>query len=48
MLLRMLQGPGTGRPSRGTRLLAVLVAGGLLAASAPVLIPFCAWLVGLL
>ncbi|MGL5859085.1 MAG: hypothetical protein ACRC35_11915 [Angustibacter sp.] len=39
MLLRLLRGPRTGRPSLLARLVAALVAVGLLALSAPVLTP---------
>lgn len=47
MLLRMLREPGTGRPARGTKLLALVLAVGLLGASAPVLVPAARWLLSL-
>ena len=48
MLLRMLREPGTGRPGPLARLLAVLLVIGLVALSAPVLVPVVRWVVSLL
>jgi hypothetical protein len=48
VLLRMMREPGTGRPGPLARLLAVLLLAGLVAVSAPVLIPVVRWVVGLL
>jgi len=47
-VLRILREPLTGRPARGTRLLALLIAVLLLAGSAPVLLPAISRLLGLL
>ena len=48
MLLRLLREPSTGRPARGTRLLAVVLVVGMVGFSAPVLMPVFSWLTGLL
>ena len=48
MLLRMLREPRTGRPAPLARLLALLVVVGLVAITAPVLLPLVGWVVGLL
>ncbi len=48
MLLRMLREPRSGRPGPAARLLAVLLVVGLVAVSAPVLIPLVRWLLDLL
>jgi hypothetical protein len=52
MLLRMMRGPKTGRPSPLARVLAVLVVAGMLANTAPVIGPpvvsAVQWLAGLL
>jgi len=47
-VLRLLREPRTGRPAPVARLLALLLAAGLLAVSAPVLLPVVRWLLGLL
>jgi len=44
----MMRDPGTGRPAPLARLLAVLLVVGLVALSAPVLIPVVRWVVDLL
>jgi hypothetical protein len=44
----MMRDPATGRPGPLARLLAVLVVVGLVALSAPVLIPVVRWVVDLL
>jgi len=43
-----MRDPGTGRPAPLARLLAVLLVVGLVALSAPVLIPVVRWVVDLL
>lgn len=48
MLLRMLREPRTGRPAPLARLLALIVVVGLVAITAPVLLPLVGWVVGLL
>jgi hypothetical protein len=48
VLLRMLREPRSGRPGPAARLLAVLLVVGLVAVSAPVLIPLVRWLLDLL
>ena len=48
VLLRMMRDPGTGRPAPLARLLAILLVVGLVALSAPVLIPVVRWVVDLL
>lgn len=40
--------PDTGRPSRGARMLAVLVVVGMVGLSAPVLYPVVSWFLSLL
>jgi hypothetical protein len=47
-VLRILREPLTGRPARGTRLVALLIAVLLLAGSAPVLLPAISRLLELL
>lgn len=47
MLLRALREPGTGRPSPLARMLAALVVLGLLALSAPTLMPVLHWFMSL-
>jgi hypothetical protein len=44
----MMRDPGSGRPAPLARLLAVLLVVGLVALSAPVLIPVVRWVVDLL
>ena len=48
MLLRLLREPRTGRPAPIARLVALVVALGLLAVSAPVLLPVARWFLALL
>jgi len=48
VVLRLLREPRSGRPAPLTRLLALVVAAGLLAVSAPALWPVIAWFLGLL
>jgi hypothetical protein len=47
-VLRMLREPRTGRPAPIARLVAFVLALGLLGVSAPVLLPVARWLLGLL
>lgn len=47
-MLRLLREPRTGRPAPLTRLVALVVALGLLAVSAPVLLPVAQWFLTLL
>ena len=47
MLLRSMREPGTGRPSPLARLLAVIVVVGMVAISAPTLMPVVRWFVSL-
>ncbi len=47
-MLRMLREPRSGRPGPAARLVALILAVGLLAVSAPVLLPVVQWLLGLL
>jgi hypothetical protein len=47
-VLRLLREPRSGRPAPFTRLIALVAALGLLAVSAPVLVPVVRWLFGLL
>ncbi|HET9655849.1 MAG TPA: hypothetical protein VFP72_10880 [Kineosporiaceae bacterium] len=47
-MLRLLREPRTGRPAPITRLLALVLALGMLAVSAPVLLPVLQWFLGLL
>ncbi len=47
-VLRMLREPRSGRPAPAVRLLAVLLVLGLLAVSAPVLLPAVQWVLDLL
>jgi hypothetical protein len=47
-VLRMLRGPRAGQPSPLGRLVALFVLVGLVALSAPVLIPVVRWLLALL
>ena len=47
MLLRSMREPGTGRPSPLARLLAVIVVVGMVAISAPTLMPVVRWLASL-
>jgi hypothetical protein len=44
----MLREPRSGRPGPAARLVALILAVGLLAVSAPVLLPVVQWLLGLL
>jgi hypothetical protein len=48
VLLRLLREPRTGRPAPIARLVALVVALGLLAVSAPVLLPVVRWFLALL
>jgi len=48
MLLRLLREPRTGRPAPLTRLVALLVAVGLLLCAGPVLLPVTRWFVSFL
>jgi hypothetical protein len=48
MLLRMLREPRTGRPAPIARLLALLVAVGLLVGAGPMLLPMFGWLASIL
>jgi len=47
-MLRMLREPRSGRPGPGARLVAVLLVVGLVAVSAPALLPLFSWLLDLL
>jgi hypothetical protein len=47
-MLRMLREPRSGRPGPAARLVALLLAVGLLAVSAPVLFPLVRWVLELL
>lgn len=47
MVLRAMRQPRAGRPSALARLLAVLVVVGMVAVSAPVLVPVARWFLGL-
>ncbi len=47
-MLRLLREPRTGRPAPITRLVALVVALGMLGVSAPVLLPIVHWLYDLL
>jgi hypothetical protein len=46
-VLRLLREPRTGRPAPIARLVALLLAAGLLAVSAPVLLPVVRWFLAL-
>ena len=46
-MLRAMRQPRAGRPSALARLLAVLVVVGMVAVSAPVLVPVARWFLGL-
>jgi hypothetical protein len=48
MLLRMLREPRTGRPAPIARLVALLVAVGLLLGAGPVLLPIVSWVASFL
>lgn len=47
-MLRLLREPRTGRPAPIARLVALMLAAGLIAVSAPVLLPVAHWLLALL
>lgn len=47
-MLRLLREPRTGRPAPITRLVALVAVLGLLAVSAPVLLPIVRWFLALL
>jgi hypothetical protein len=47
-VLRLLREPRTGRPAPIARLVALMLAAGLIAVSAPVLLPVVHWLLTLL
>ena len=47
-MLRLLREPRTGRPAPIARLVALMLAAGLLAVSAPVLLPVVRWFLALL
>jgi hypothetical protein len=47
-VLRLLREPRSGRPAPVTRLVALILAVGLLAVSAPMLLPVARWFLALL
>jgi len=48
MLLRLLREPRTGRPAPAARLVALVLAVGMLLAAGPVLLPLTRWALSLL
>ncbi len=47
-MLRLFREPGTGRPAPGTRLVALLIVVGLVAAGGSVLVPVLRWVLSLI